>query len=199
MVTQNATVMFGIPHYFRLGLEETIGPDELEKINVQLAGLKLPQNELTMAQVKPIRQKLDEIYGTIGARGITMCSGRAAFKHLLSQQGKQLGFESETFRFLPGRFKLKKGLSLLASWMGKNYQEKVFLESKEKHWLFSVADCYECTNINSTGSMCDFTTGFLQEFLTWASGGKFYRIQETTCRCKGDEFCSFMIDKDPVE
>ena len=199
MVTNETIVLNGSTNYFTLGLIEIIGPEEFEKFARYLSGLKLPENNLTAAQVVPIRQKLNEIYGLTGARGIAMCSGRAAFKHLLNQHGKQLGFENETFRFLPGRLKLKRGLALLADWMGKNHQEKILIENTEKHWLFKVSDCRECVDSKSAGSMCDFTAGCLQEFMSWASGGKFYRIQETSCQGMGDEFCVFAIDKSPVE
>ena len=199
MVTQETIAPSGAANYFTLGLVEIIGPDEFEKIARYFSNLKLFQNNITVAQVLPLRQKLDEIYGVTGARGIVMCSGRAAFKHLLKQQSKQLGFENESFRFLPGRLKLKRGLSLLADWMEKNYQEKIVVENQEKNWLFKVVDCCECVDSKSIDSMCDFTAGCLQEFMSWASGGKFYRIKEISCQGMGDESCVFAIDKAPVE
>jgi predicted hydrocarbon binding protein len=47
--------------------------------------------------------------------------------------------------------------------------------------------------------MCDFTIGLLQEFMAWAGGSKYFRIQEIACRGNGDACCSFKIDKNPIE
>jgi predicted hydrocarbon binding protein len=199
MVAQKHTSLIGPTHFYVLGLEEIIGPEELEKLLSYIPELKNIKGEITSQHVKPVRQKMTEVYGKTGARGIAMCSGRAAFKHLLNLQGNQLGFESNSFRFLPTRLKLRKGLSLLAEWMENTHHDEIQIENSESQWSFKATHCSECAELMSTESICDFTAGLLQEFTAWAGGGKFHRIVETSCRANGDECCTFMIDKNPID
>jgi predicted hydrocarbon binding protein len=186
-------------HFFINGLEETIGPDDLEKLLKSIPNSTQYKNEILPDPLQPVRQKMNELYGPTGARGIAMCSGKAGFKYILKQQSKQLGFESDAFRFLPGKYKLKRGLSLLADWMMEIYHEGIQIENADKHWLFNITGCYECSGFQSSTKMCDFTAGLLQEFMSWAGGGKYYRIEELSCRGQGDELCSFQIDKNPID
>jgi predicted hydrocarbon binding protein len=181
-------------NYYLLGLKETVGPTEVSKLFEALPNLE-KEPEFSAEQVRSIRAKMDSLYGMTGARGVALCSGRAAFKHLLSEQSQQLGFDNEDFRFLPGGLKLKKGLVLLANWMEKAYRESIQLEALESHWVFQISNCLEC----GFGGMCDFTAGLLQEFMSWAGGGKFYRVSEISCQNRGQDCCRFQIDKKPIE
>ena len=199
MVAQAYAPLFGPPHFFILGLEEIIGPEELGHLIEHLPELKQIKGEVSPEHIPPVRKVMAETYGKTGARGIAMCAGRASFPHLLKRQANQLGFESSSFRFLPGRSKLKQGLSLLANWMEKTYHEQIKIVDIDQQWSFQVSSCSECAEFLASESMCDFTAGLLQGFMTWAGGGKFYRIVETRCRSKGDEYCDFLIDKNPVD
>jgi predicted hydrocarbon binding protein len=181
-------------NYYLLGLEETVGPAEVSKLFEAVPSIE-KESALTTEQVRSLRMKMNDLYGAAGARGVALCSGRAAFKHLLNEQSQKLGFENDDFRFLPGRLKLKKGLTLLAKWMERTYRETVKVEVREQYWVFQITDCLEC----GFGGMCDFTVGLLQEFMSWAGGGKFYRVSEISCQNRGQDCCRFQIDKGPIE
>jgi hypothetical protein len=43
--------------------------------------------------------------------------------------------------------------------------------------------------------MCHFNVGMLQEFLTWAGGGKIYHVLETECIAQGGSACTIRIEK----
>jgi predicted hydrocarbon binding protein len=199
MVTMNTAQKFDPINCFIQGLIETIGPEEFEKLVKPVPIIDEKQNKITIKGIRPVREKLDQIYGSNSARGIAICSGRAAFKHLLRQQESELGFNHDSFRFSPGQVKLKRGLLLLAKWMDSTFGEKVELENKDKFWVFNVNNSKTGGNLQGCSSMCDFTIGLLQEFMTWAGGGKFFSIKEVACRGRGNEYCSFLIDKKPIE
>jgi Predicted hydrocarbon binding protein (contains V4R domain) len=181
-------------NYYLLGLKETIGPGELTQLFKNAFQTDVP-SEMTEDQMKGLREQMEALYGETGARGLAFCSGRAAFKHLLGNQSRELGFEADDFRFLPGKVKLKKGLRLMADWMERVTHASIRVESRDQQWAFQVADCPECR----LGSMCDFTAGLLQEFMSWAGGGKFFRVNETSCQNRGEKYCQFLIDKRPIE
>ena len=199
MVEQNISLQTGPFQLFFLGLQEILSPEDFGKLVSSTSDTDLVYEGISAAQLKPVRQKMNEVYGEKGARGLAMCSGRAAFKHLLSQHGKALGFEANGFRFLPTRLKLKKGLELLAVWVKTSYGDEAKIISSEKTWLFDVCHCHECSGFSGVDAMCDFTAGILQEFLAWAGGEKFYRVQETNCCARGDAACRFTIDKFPLD
>jgi hypothetical protein len=41
-------------------------------------------------------------------------------------------------------------------------------------------------------------TGLLQEGLKWLSGGREFKVVQTTCHAAGDPVCDFHITKTPV-
>jgi len=175
---------------FSLGLQEILGAEAYKKL-LAMCGNVQPS-------AAPVSRSMSELYGPSGARGLLICSGRAAFKYLLKQQGKALGFDTPQFRLLPTRSKLKRGLHQIAAWMQQTTGDTVTLKSEEKHWLYEVTDG-AARNPESKESNCDFTVGLIQEFLAWAGGGKFYRVKESACRNNGAACCTFVIDKFPLE
>jgi predicted hydrocarbon binding protein len=142
---------------------------------------------------------MEEMFGPTGTRGLMVCSGRAAFKYFLKGEGKTLGFDTAQFRLLPTRTKLKKGLQQIALWMQNSSGDVITLKNEDKQWIYEVSSGSEIEGKKISATNCDFTAGLLQEFLSWAGGGKFYRVKETTCRAAGDSCCSFVIDKFPLE
>jgi predicted hydrocarbon binding protein len=169
-----------------LGLEETIGSAELSKLR--------PADPSD--PIAAIRKKMDERYGKTGASGVAICSGRAAFKHLLEKDGIAIGFEDADFKFLPARLKVRKGLELLASWLEDVYALKISVRNSERELHVDVKDPQ---HPKSEPALCDFTSGLLQGFLAWTSGGKFFVVRETECRAAGAEQCSFSVGKFPLE
>lgn len=175
---------------FSLGLQEILGAEAYKRLMV-LCGSERPS-------VAPVSRNMQELYGPGGARGLLICSGRAAFKYLLKQEGNTLGFDTPQFRLLPARSKLKRGLHQIAAWMEHSTGDTVTIQNEEKHWLYEVAEGAS-RNLDSKLGNCDFTVGLLQEFLSWAGGGKFYRVKETACRHNGAACCTFIVDKFPLE
>lgn len=199
MVAQNNSLAARSFNLFFLGLEEIMGPEDLDKLIKDTPDLISVSTTLTVRQVQSVKQRMTELYSQTGTRGLMMCSGRAAFKYLLKQEGKELGFDAPGFRFMPNRLKLKRGLDQIAGWMKRAYGDEIQVTVAEKNWYFEVSDCHECEGASSASSMCDFTAGLLQEFLAWAGGGKFYNVREVSCLATGEETCCFEIDKYPLD
>jgi predicted hydrocarbon binding protein len=175
----------GLSHLW-LGLEDVLGPAEVKRLQTTGAG---------QVQLSVLRSRMDSLYGRTGAHGLAICSGRAAFKYLLETQGQEMGFEEASYRFLPIRVKVRRGLELLANWIGKTYGMQVTVVSGDKEIHFKVEGSKE----GESPALCDFTVGLLQGFLAWVSGGKFYMVKETECRTLGAGCCDFQVGKNPLE
>lgn len=171
------------------GLEEVLGPTELSR----LTG-KAGRSSLTALQ-----QKMEECYGSDGARGVAICAGRSAFKHLVERNGGVIGFEETDYRFSPIKVKIRKGLSLLAKWIENTYGLKATVQNGVgDYYRFEVSEGQR-SDLAKELPLCDFTSGLLQEFMAWTSGGKFYVVRETDCRRTGSACCNFQVGKTPVE
>lgn len=200
MVTQNMTIRFDPINYFIQGLIDTIGLEEYKKLTRSFSEYKDHTGRRPERQIEPIRRKMEQVYGVTSARGIAICSGRAAFRHLLRQQEQELGFASDSFRLSPGKVKLKKGLTLLSKWIGTHFSENIDLENGENCWLVNITHKDKNGSPETTcENLCDFKLGLLQGFLTWASGDKYFVVKEVACRCTGDDHCCYRIEQTPIE
>ena len=190
-----------------LGIEEMIGNSGLNAI-LNLAKIKPgpvkanhgePLNRMDNGDIAAVQQALETMYGPSGGRGIALRAGRAGFKVLLRQSGARLGLFDLNFRLLPVPTRLKKGLETLAILMGQIGDDQVFIEVQDKGWLWNSQCCPICWKRVSHEPACHFTVGLLQEFSSWASGGRVYAVTETRCRAKGDPVCLIQIEKKPLD
>jgi len=179
--------------YF-LGLQEILGPEETKEY---FDAASVSGKQETAA---PAWKKMEAHYGAKSVRGIAVCAGRSAFKYLLTQEGKEIGFDSDDFRFLPLRLKLKKGLMLLSAWFTQTFDTRIELEPAQKNWLLKVSEPAERAEKRfADENNCSFFIGLVQGFMTWVGGGKYYRVVETQCRHQNAPYCCFQIDKTPLE
>lgn len=183
----------GLNTHFFLGLEEVLGTEELSRVSI-LSNTNIPEDEIL-----PVRKQMDKVYGKQSARGLAICSGRAAFKYLLEKDGRSIGFEDVDYHFLPIRLKVKKGLEMLAKWVERTYAVSVTIHSGSTDFEVEMkSQNGERTPANDV-CMCDFISGLLQEFLAWVSGGKFYPVHETLCRGAGDSLCNIQVSRQPLD
>ena len=186
MVSMNIDAgTIGVNHLL-LGLADVLGPTEVDR---------LKSSGLTKERLGELRSRMDSLYGKTGASGLAICSGRAAFKYLLENQGKEIGFEDTAYRFLPTRLKIRKGLEILARWMEKTYSLQANVVSDDRDFHFRLGESPQDHEL----ALCDFTAGLLQGFLAWTSGGKFYLVREIECRKLGANYCNFEVGKNPLE
>ena len=76
--------------------------------------------------------------------------------------------------------------------------QKSYVVDKDDRYLYVIERCPVCWGRHAEKPMCHVATGLLQEGVKWVSGGKVYRIVETTCIAKGDPVCTFEINKEPI-
>jgi predicted hydrocarbon binding protein len=146
-----------------------------------------------------VMSALDDLYGVRGGRGVALRAGRASFKYLLHTFGEKIELTSMNFRLQPTRLRLKAGLNKLSELLSKEWGSQIKLSEDARYWYWRVQDCPECKETDSDHVMCHFTTGLLQEYLSWAGGGKFYTVAETECCARGAEACIFRVDPVPLD
>lgn len=147
------------------------------------------------AYLSQIMDALEVVYGPRAGRGLAMRAGRATFKHGLRKFGSLLGLDEMSFRLAPLDAKLIMGANLFARIFNEYSDQVVRVETTQGAIYWHIDRCPICWNRLSDAPLCHLAAGLLQEALYWASGGKFFKVEETACIAQGDEACSFRIEK----
>ncbi len=154
-----------------------------------------------------IQKSLESLYGPRGGCGVALRAGRSSFKYFLRTYGEQMGLSRLDYRLLPTQSRLKVGLQALASTFEDLYLGVINMKETDNVWEWTVKNCPLCWNPeqglhgdeDEAACRCHLFVGMLQEFLSWASGGKYYHVVETACMSGGAAACVIQIEKQPLE
>ena len=188
-------------------LEEVMGKNGLNAI-FNLAGVNnyidnYPPDNLEkgfdFAELASIEIALEEMYGARGGRGLALRAGRAVFNDLLKNYGALAGVADLAFAVLPLQVKMRIGLNAMAKMYSQVSDQYSTVEERVSEFLYIVHKCPVCWGRHGVDRpMCFIAVGILQAGLTWVSGGKEFRINESKCIAVGDTVCEFIIQKEPV-
>jgi hypothetical protein len=186
---------------FVLGMQEVIGVAEAERILAN-AGLPGVDKQLTGAGkgfsfpanlFDQIIDSLEKVYGAQAGRGIALRSGRACFKHLVWELGSEIGFTDTNYRLMPLKKKLITGSDKLARVLSLQMQEIVTCQEEPSRYVWRIE------SNRQENPVCYIVSGLIQEFSSWVSGGKQYKVQSVECVSKGDPSCMIVVDKTPLD
>ena len=71
------------------------------------------------------------------------------------------------------------------------------LTETDEAFVVVFNDCLYCHSLRTTEPICMTVVGTLEATLKWGTG-RDYTVSETTCSARGDEACTFVIDKRPL-
>ena len=171
---------------YLLALEEVIGRAAVNAA-LNLAGLvhlldNYPPNTLDLdfpfEDLAGLHQALERLYGPRGGRGLALRAGRASFKYGLREFGPMLGVSDLAFRLLPLTMKLKAGIDGFAQVFNRYTDQVVHVEERPEALAFHIDRCPLCWNRRTDGACCHLQVGFLQEGLSWLSGGRSFVVTE---------------------
>jgi len=190
-----------------LGMEEIIGRNGLNAVlnMAELAELaaNLPPNNLepgfAFEQLSRIQTSLEKMYGPRGGQGVALRTGRACFKYGLREFGSSMGLTNTAFHLLPLQEKILLGASLFADVFNNYTDQRVHIEDTGAQILWHIDRCPVCWGRQAEGPICHLAVGILQESLYWVSGGRYFCVEETRCIARGDQACTIVIEKQPLE
>jgi hypothetical protein len=142
---------------------------------------------------------LETAYGSAGGRGLALRIGRAAFKYALNCFGDDHGLRSLEFRLLPAQRRLETGLRILSQMITEETGDRITIENEPDCWVWRQVSLAPNHKAPSGEKACYIQIGLLQEFLSWAGGGRFHKVVETSCRAAGNDSCLFRIDKKALD
>jgi hypothetical protein len=189
------------------GMEEIIGRTGINAV-LNLAMLThLAQSYLAGSAVTPISfadlskilDTIEMMYGPRGGQGLALRTGRAMFNIYLRYSSPAVGLLDLDFRLQPLQTKILAGLQSLARFQAGLAALPVRIEEDEAHFYWFMERCPFCWNRASDSPVCYMMVGFLQEYLYWVSGGKYFNVSETRCIAAGSDACVIQIDKQAFE
>jgi predicted hydrocarbon binding protein len=189
------------------GVEEIVGKTD-SGLLFKAAGFPLPDakqdtlasnKRLAYRNLSTLLEVIEKTYGHRGGQGIALRAGRASFKNVIKMYGQQMGFTKLDYRLLPTPARLKTGLHALAKTVSDLCEEPIRVLEDQHAWYWQIEHSPWCWGRHCGEATCHFTVGLVQEYLSWASGGKFYDVVETMCAAAGEEYCAFQISKQAIE
>jgi predicted hydrocarbon binding protein len=187
-------------------VEDVMGKNGLNAI-LNLAGLSHlidnfpPDNlerQFDFADFSAINGALEEMYGPRGGRGLALRAGRATFTEGLRNFGALAGAGDLAFKVLPLGAKLHIGLPAMAKIFSTTSDQHSTVEEHEDHFIYSIHKCPVCWGRTVDKPACFMATGLIQEGLKWVSGGREFKVVQTTCHAAGDPLCDFIVYKEPI-
>jgi predicted hydrocarbon binding protein len=189
------------------GIEEIVGKTD-SGLLFKLANISLPDTNheaavsnkrLAYRNLSTLLKVIEDTYGHKGGQGIALRAGRASFKKVIRMYGQQMGFSKLDYRLLPTPARLKTGLHALAKTVSDLCEEPIRVLEDQGAWYWEIEHSPWCWERHSEEVTCHFTVGLVQEYLSWASAGKFYNVVETMCAAAGQEYCAIQINKQAIE
>ena len=164
------------------GLERFVGnfpPDNLEP-------------SISAAEYGKLNEAIEAFYGR-GGRGMLRRIGKASFQYGVREQAALLGIAGVALKLLPERQRIKFILNSMAGALKKtNPQVEAWVDDSSERIAYMESTCAVCYGRQSTDSICHLYAGSIAEAVQWATGKEF-RIIETHCLAKGDQYCRFEV------
>lgn len=180
----------------KAGMHAVFNLAEIHSLQIQEGETPVGEN-LTISDWSALRESLESLYGPRGAQGAATRIGQVFFRDLFRTYGLQIGMMDKSFRMQPKPRKIRSGLEIMAE-VSANLCNGLYVDviDDAENWFWQVRDCNWCKEDpgNQRILIC-FTIGVLQEFLSWASGGKYYPIQEVDRLGEDFSTCVIQIQK----
>jgi hypothetical protein len=131
---------------------------------------------LGVDKINDQQKQIKDVIDINSMQAVAFEVGRSFFNHLLRELGNELGFFDQEYRLSATRKRLKKGLEKIVSLAIGEFSYSVDLITEETGWIlhFSTAKDIPAIPVETQPS---WLHGWLQEYLSWAGGGKYYPIK----------------------
>ncbi len=154
------------------GMQELIGPAEIREAT---------EEELSYERAFLALERLEDMYGHNGGCGLALRSGRASFAHFLRQFGAESGLTDISFRLQPTHLRLYNGMKRLLQVINRQSDFHLQADELDDTWQCRLTGRLYPQQPDPLAVAGYYLAGLLQEYLSWASGGKSYMLKSVEC------------------
>jgi len=173
------------------GLNAVLRTSELERFIGNLPPDNL-EPSIRASEYAKLNAAIEAFYGR-GGRGMLRRIGKASFQYAVREQSALLGVAGVALKLLPEKQRIKFILNSMAGALKKsNPQVEAWVDDKGERLAYIESTCAICYDRHSNDPICHLYAGSIAEAVQWATGKEF-KITETHCLAKGDEYCRFEI------
>jgi hypothetical protein len=187
-------------------MEELIGRAAVETV-LREAGLELyirqyPSNDLELgfpfAHLGALQVAVEQVHGPVAGRELNRKVGTLCLTNGLGEFNPLLGIADLPTRMMPLSLKLHVGFDMFAMVFNRFSDQVVRLSEDQKAYYWIIERCPVCWGRQAEAPCCHLAVGILEESLRWATGGKEFLVEETSCVARGDATCTIAIGKRPI-
>jgi len=164
---------------------------------------QLPSDDIKKAfpfsHVASLQQGLYDMYGSKGARVFAIRGGEETFQHSLSKYDKVQKAAQAAMSLGSTEVRVKAGLMFFSKFFNTVSDQVVSITEDDNNWYWVIEHCPMCWERTADEPVCHLGVGVLNAASQWATGGKKFRIAETSCKAMGDENCVYTISKQFVD
>jgi len=129
-------------------------------------------------------------YNPACACGLAQQIGCSVFTHLLRENNGLTGLTGQSYRLMPGRLRLMRGFNQLETLIEDVFEIPVAVVDAADAIQLKTSDGSARHNL-----IPHLEAGFIQEFIHWVSGGKFYQVMVSG----GQPGWSVVVGKQPLD
>lgn len=187
-------------------MEDLIGRAALDQV-LQAAGLEqyaghYPPNDLELqfpfGHLGALQAAVEAAHGPEAGRELNRRVGTACLNNGLREFNPLLGIADLPVRKMPLSLKLHVGFDMFAMVFNRFSDQVVSLSEDQQSYYWIIERCPVCWGRHTDAPCCHLAVGILEESLRWATGGKDFLVEETTCIAQGDPACTIAISKRPI-
>ncbi len=200
MSRPDSVIVNGLVRQALVSAEEVMGANGLNAV-LRAAGLEryidnFPPNDMQpgikTSDYARLNEAIEEFYGR-GGRGMLRRIGKASFQYGMREQAALLGIAGAAIKLLPEKQRIKFILNGMVNALKKSNPEvDAWVEEQNGKLAYIEKTCAICWGRSSDTPLCHLYVGSITEAVQWATGAE-YRITETHCLAKGDEYCRFEV------
>lgn len=197
---EDAVIINSLVRQALTSMQEVMGDNGLNAV-LRTSGLErfignFPPNNLEpsiqASQYAKLNEVIEQFYGR-GGKGMLRRIGKASFQYGVREQSALLGVAGVALKLLPEKQRIKFILNGMVDALKKsNPQVNAWLDESNDKLAYVESTCAICNNRHSTDPICHLYVGSIEEAVHWATG-RDYKIIETHCLAKGDEYCRFEV------
>jgi predicted hydrocarbon binding protein len=126
-------------------------------------------------------------------------AGRYAFSLGLKEFGPLLGMADLALKLMPMTMKMKIVLNATAQTFDRFSDQPSRVEDSKGRFIYYMDKTPVFWNRGNTEPTFYLAQGIIEEALTWVTGGHNFKVEQIASPRRGDPYCAFAIDKEPID